>query len=108
MQALPLPPDGDQNRAPQLLALFWAPFPITAVLVSTRLFVRLRLKNLGWDDYLMFIAWVTQLCLLQCQRLELSPDRYFIRLPSPYQPYTYLRVVRVTFSTSAQINCQPF
>ena len=78
------------------------------MLVATRLFVRLRLKNLGWDDYLMFIAWVNQLCSLQHQRLELSPDRYFIPLPSPYQLYTYLRVVPVTFSTSAKINYQPF
>ena len=58
MEPLPRPPDGNQNRASGLLAVFWAPYPITVILLAARLFVRLRLKNLGMDDYSMFLAWV--------------------------------------------------
>ena len=53
-----MPPGGDQNRAPALLAVFWTPFPITVVLLCARLFVRLRLKNVGLDDCSMVLAWV--------------------------------------------------
>ena len=58
MQALPIPSDGDRNRAPELLALFWTPFPITLFLVYTRVYVRSRMKTFGWDDGCMIAAWV--------------------------------------------------
>ena len=61
MQALPIPSDGDRNRAPGLLALFWTPFPITLFLVSTRVYVRTRMKNFGWDDGCMIAAWVSMI-----------------------------------------------
>ena len=61
MQALPPPPDGDQNRAPALLAIFWTPFPVIVALLCARFFVRIRIKNLGLDDYIMFLAWVRAL-----------------------------------------------
>ena len=58
MEPLPRPLDGDRNRAPALLALFWTPFPLTVALICARIFVRLRFKNLGMDDYAMLFAWV--------------------------------------------------
>lgn len=59
-----MPIDGDRNRVAVLLAIFWAPFPFTVVLTTTRLYVRLRLKNLGLDDYTMFAAWVSDFLLM--------------------------------------------
>ena len=58
MEPLPRPSDGDRNRASALLALFWTLYPFTVALIFARLFVRLRIKNLGLDDYAMFLAWV--------------------------------------------------
>ena len=58
MEPLPRPPDGNQNRASTLLAVFWAPYPIVVILLAARFFVRLRIKSLGGDDYSMFLAWV--------------------------------------------------
>ena len=53
----PLYPDVD--RASSLLAIFWAPFPLTVVLLGARFFVRLRIKKVGLDDYAMLLAWVS-------------------------------------------------
>lgn len=50
MSGLPPPPDGDQNRGPALLAAFWTPFPITVMLIFTRLYVRISMRNLGPDE----------------------------------------------------------
>lgn len=58
METLRPPPDGDQNRAPALLAIFWAPFVLTVALLSARIFVRIKSQTLGVDDYSMFLAWV--------------------------------------------------
>lgn len=52
-----LPPNLD--RAPSLFAIFWAPFPFTVLLLGARFFVRLRLRNVGLDDYAMLLAWVS-------------------------------------------------
>ena len=58
MEALPRPPDGDQNRAGALLAISWAPFPITILFVCLRLLARTMIKGLGADDFFMVFAWV--------------------------------------------------
>lgn len=58
MSGLPPPPGGDRNRGSALLAVFWTPVPITIMLIFTRLYVRISMRNLGPDDYLMFVAWV--------------------------------------------------
>ena len=58
MEPLPQPPDGDRNRASTLLAVFWAPYPIIFGLLGARFFVRLKIKNVGWDDYTMLLSWV--------------------------------------------------
>lgn len=62
MEPLPGPLDENRNRAPALLAIFWTPYPFTVALICARLFVRLRIKNLGLDDYAMFLAWVAAPC----------------------------------------------
>ena len=60
MEHLPIPPGGDQNRGPALLAAFWTPFPFTVALVCARFFVRVQLHNMGLDDYSMFLSWVRE------------------------------------------------
>ncbi|GKZ30152.1 hypothetical protein AbraIFM66950_008011 [Aspergillus brasiliensis] len=52
----PLPPDID--RAPGLLACFWAPFPVTVALVGIRFYCRSARNDLGYDDWTMLFAWI--------------------------------------------------
>ena len=61
MEAIPRPPDGDQNRDGAMLAVFWAPFPITVLVVSLRLLARTMIKGLGADDFLIVVSWVHDL-----------------------------------------------
>jgi hypothetical protein len=56
--AVPLPLPADVDRATSLYAAFWVPIPILAVVLAARFFVRLRLRNLGVDDWLMLFAYV--------------------------------------------------
>ena len=55
---LPQPPDGDQNRAPALLAIQWSFFPVAFALILARIYVRRQLSSFGMDDYWMIAAWV--------------------------------------------------
>lgn len=63
MEALPRPPDGDQNGAGAMLAIIWTPFPLTLLFVSLRLLARKMIKGLGADDFFMAFAWVYDLLL---------------------------------------------
>ena len=47
------------DRASSLFAIFWAPFPLTVLFLGARLFVRLRIRNVGLDDCAMLLAWVS-------------------------------------------------
>ena len=58
MSALPPPPDGNRDRAPKLLAIFWAQISISFLFVAARAYVRISIKRLRWDDYTMFACWV--------------------------------------------------
>ena len=55
--AMPLPPDDD--RGPGLLGFVYVLFAFTSLVLSARVFVRVRLRNLGLDDYFMVLAWVS-------------------------------------------------
>lgn len=48
----------DRDRAPQLLAAFWVPFPIIVAFVGARMIVRYKMKSTGVDDWLMVAALV--------------------------------------------------
>jgi hypothetical protein len=61
MEAL-LPPNID--RGPRILAAFWAPFPLTVVLLYARLYVQISRKNVGVADWFVLIAWVSLNILL--------------------------------------------
>ncbi|MCJ1251158.1 hypothetical protein MMC30_008389 [Trapelia coarctata] len=56
--ATPLPPPAgpDEDRGPALIAIGWT-LTATALLTQFgRLYCRLRIRQLGWDDYLMFFT----------------------------------------------------
>lgn len=53
------PPDGDQDRGPQMLALFWTTYPMMIAMVGLRTAVRWRMRSLGKDDLMMLIAVVS-------------------------------------------------
>ena len=55
--AVSLPPDDD--RGPGLLGFVYVSFALASLVLGTRVFVRVRLRNLGPDDYLMVLAWVS-------------------------------------------------
>ena len=57
--ALPLPPDGDQNRGPALIAIFWV---MTVVVINTlalRFYSRIRIREIGADDWMMLFTAVS-------------------------------------------------
>lgn len=58
MEPLPRPPDGDRNRGPQLLAMWWTELSICIIMVAMRFYSRYKLKNFGTDDWLMLAALV--------------------------------------------------
>lgn len=58
MASLTPPPDGNQNRAPNLLGMIFAPLPVIYGVLFARLYVRFKRQALGVDDYLMFLAGV--------------------------------------------------
>ena len=59
MEPLPRPTDGDRNRGPQLLAMWWTELSICIIMVVLRFYSRYKLKNFGTDDWLMLTALVS-------------------------------------------------
>ena len=55
--AVSLPPNDD--RGPGLLGFVYVSFALASLVLATRVFVRVRLRSLGLDDYLMVLAWVS-------------------------------------------------
>ena len=62
------PQESDRNRGGSLLAMVWTEVPIAAIFVTMRMYSRLKLRNLGWDDWMMVITLVSRLIL----------DRFYI------------------------------
>ena len=59
MEPLPRPTDGDRNRGPRLLAMWWTELSICVIMVVLRFYSRYKLKNFGTDDWLMLTALVS-------------------------------------------------
>lgn len=59
MVSIPLPPDGDMNRAGEVYAFTWI-FAISSIIfVIARMYSRTKLtKNVWWDDWCICIALV--------------------------------------------------
>ena len=50
------------NRGPELVAIFSVGIAIATIMVSLRLWIRLKvLQKTGWDDWVMLAAWVVSL-----------------------------------------------
>ena len=60
MSTLSGPPEGgDQTHAPMLRAVLGAELSIATIIVSLRLFCRLRItRSPGWDDWIMLATFV--------------------------------------------------
>ena len=60
MDSFPEPPDGDRNRAPELIIICWLEFIIGFAFVTARFYSRIRItRNVGWDDWWILITLVT-------------------------------------------------
>ena len=58
-----LPPsssDGSQDRGPELLAVFWTECAVALAVMFLRVYARLMIKNVGLDDWVMFLTMVRQ------------------------------------------------
>ncbi|KAH8594230.1 hypothetical protein B0O99DRAFT_514284 [Bisporella sp. PMI_857] len=65
--ALPPPPDGDRNRAAQLLAVYWVQSGISIIVVALRFYVRYAKRIIGVEDWAMLaclLLYVTGSALL--------------------------------------------
>ena len=59
MEALPIPPGGDQDRGWKMIGINWAMFAIELVIVSLRVYSRKKIRAIGLDDYLMGLSVVS-------------------------------------------------
>ncbi|KAI1370105.1 hypothetical protein F4677DRAFT_439255 [Hypoxylon crocopeplum] len=64
MSALTPPPDGDVNRGPTLIAIFWTEIGISIIFVLLRFYTRLRMGRLGADDWTILITMVLNIVTL--------------------------------------------
>ena len=52
------PPGGDLNRGASLMAMFWTEVPIAMAFVAMRIYSRLKLRSVGYDDWMIVITLV--------------------------------------------------
>ncbi|MCJ1388703.1 hypothetical protein MMC18_001552 [Xylographa bjoerkii] len=105
MEKLP-PPDGDQNRAPALLAMYWTYIVILLGLMILRLWSRLSAKNIGWDDHTMFATFALFLGAVIISTVELlhggARHMYYLMLdPSQLVYITELNWISQPFAIMA-------
>jgi hypothetical protein len=48
----------NDSRAVSLLTFIYIPFAFTTLILALRLYVRLKMRSHGLDDYLMLVTWV--------------------------------------------------
>lgn len=61
MTTLAASPDGDQNRATELIAVTWVWCSLSLMAICLRLYSRVRItKNLWWDDWVIFFTMVCE------------------------------------------------
>lgn len=54
------PEYASQTKGPRILGVFWSFFLVSVLMVSARLYIRMRwLKNIGLDDYIIAVAMVS-------------------------------------------------
>lgn len=52
------PVGGNQNRGPQLMAMFWTESAICILLLSLRFYARISIRGVGYDDWMMLATVV--------------------------------------------------
>lgn len=52
----PLPPDED--RGPRLEAAYWTWSAVSILMLCLRMYARVKIRGLGWDDWMMLITVV--------------------------------------------------
>lgn len=58
MASIAAPTDGDQDRGPSLIAIFWAESAVASVVIALRISGRIMIRKLGYDDYMMLFTLV--------------------------------------------------
>lgn len=53
------PPFPDENRGPYLNAMFWTWSAIAILLTTLRFYIRIRIRTVGWDDWMMLLSVVS-------------------------------------------------
>ena len=57
--SLPPPPDGDQDRGGRVMVAYWTVFSVAIIVTGLRFWARIRIRAVGWDDWLMLAAVVS-------------------------------------------------
>ena len=52
------PVDGNQDRGPAVRSFYWTGFAICFTLLCLRFWARIKIRSLGWDDWIMALAVV--------------------------------------------------
>lgn len=56
---MPLPPDGDVNRAPTLIGVTWFECVLSTLFVALRFYCRIKItRNVWWDDWVILLTLV--------------------------------------------------
>ena len=53
-----LPPDGNRNRGPAVITIFWTECIIAGVFVALRFRARIMIRGIGIDDWIMLFTQV--------------------------------------------------
>ena len=69
MDSLPVPSGGDHNRGPELVAVTWAFTTLASIIVSLKIFTRVKiLQELALDDLFTVFALVSERRTLQLSK----------------------------------------
>lgn len=58
MTSTAAPGDGDQNRGPSLIAIFWVESAVASAVILLRVSGRIMIRKFGPDDYMMLFTLV--------------------------------------------------
>ena len=65
MTTMPLPSELHSDQGPNILALSWTECSLAILVVSARMYTRSRIvRNVGWDDWTMLFAMVSDISVL--------------------------------------------
>ena len=68
MEDFPIPPGGDEDRGWRMISIYWAMFAIELVVMSLRVYARIKIRAIGLDDWIMGLAVVSDLVSAQVPR----------------------------------------